>query len=407
MQFGNFNPFSRQAKIKKLRVSLVGFLVLTILCSACEPMEVNNKLDEIVTEIPVLDPVIPTPLEAETSTEEIVEGLTEPLTPAQQQWNGYWFGSLWIPEIIGPEYEEMAGDLFDYYVFFEVDREGDGFMDGKRIPFDPSEEYTSEFSMWIEADEYHFEQVRDEAWFFNMDIIEGENGEDFWFGPTPDNKDAVVMAGKYLDPDFETEEGFEFIITIFRWGSTWDFEVSNNPPPGYEDYLEAVASNMEMPDLVEHEDEPEETVATEPESVETQPVTERFPNQYETEQAILYYPDGGTVETTMFGDTKIVYSDEDYTIVAREGLDLYEKILENYKNSTTPMTGESLEVDSHEATIYKYADEFGPCYDLYVKMKDGETFVVQFCTVSYSGGIEKLDNIPQIMEVIRQIDILD
>lgn len=362
-------------------------------------------------EVAVVQPPVnlePTQKPAETTGVAEEDGN---LTPTQKQWNGYWFGSFWIPEVYGADWAGSEGYLEDYYVYIEVDEEGFGFMDGNTEPFDATQEYLSEYSMWIQADEYHFEQVKDEAWFWDMDIIEGENGKDFWFGPTPDNKDAVVMAGRYIDPEVEGEQGFDFIITIFRWGSEWDYNVSNNPPPGYEDYLEAVELGMNPENLASGTDvvPPADVVSPPPASgSDSGP---KFTNKYEALSAIVYYPDGGEVKTTSFGDTEIVFESLGFQVMPRQGMDTYENILKNYEDrakNDPDMVIESIKVDNFDATMYKYEDDIlGPSIDVYIRHEDGEAFVMVFTTLDYSGKIDKLESIPEINQIIQQVDILD
>lgn len=408
----NFRNTSRKNYLSILVVLLIGVLLLNA-CGNKEP-EVPQKDTSVADPVAQEDPTKASPeiIDAEEDpTEEPADNAEE--TATQKQWNGFWYGSFFVSDTYGEAYEGAEGFLDDYYVYFDVDEDGFGSVNGNSTPFDPSQEYEAEFSMWIDADENHFEQVLDEAWFLDMDIIEGENGKDFWFAPTPDNKNAVVMVGRYVDPEEEGDQGFEFVITIFRWGEEWDEEVSNLTPPSYETFLAAFKSDKLPVDLMLEDDEDaiDETPVEEGNTPQTS--GPKFSNKFESERVIVYYPDGAKLEETMLGDPKIIFEDLGFQFTPREGLDDYAAILENYENSkaTYPdLVAETLTIDGYEATLFKYVDDLlGPSFDLFIKLDDTDdgVYTLMFTTLDYSGELEDLEKIDEIYQIIEQIEILD
>lgn len=172
----------------------------------------------------------------------------------QKQWNGYWYGSFVITKSYGKEWGKNNELISDFYAFINIDSEGNGYLDGNYRPFDVAQEYASELSMWITADEKGFKQVNGDAWFWDMPIVAGENGESYQIAHAPNNTDAFVISSRYVDPTDENKiSGFEFNITLFRWGKSWDKSIGKITPPSYEKMLFAMKQGLNPTEALSYE----------------------------------------------------------------------------------------------------------------------------------------------------------
>lgn len=106
------------------------------------------------------------------------------LAPVQDNWNGTWYGLLWITLSSG-EYKEYEDYYMDAYMVIDVDDQGEGLME---IYLNEGEEWS--VSSAITADETHFEVV--EGLFWDMEL----DPSNWWVGVLPvDEGTKVVIPG--------------------------------------------------------------------------------------------------------------------------------------------------------------------------------------------------------------------
>lgn len=162
---------------------------------------------------------------------------------AAAQWNGYWYGSIWVTKTYGDSYSDFQDKFSDFYGYISVDDSGYGSFNADFDRFDvEGGSYSASLSMWIQADADHFEQTGGEAWFQDMDITEDGYGKDFNISAANGNRNAFVIDSRYADPA-ATDTGYDYRIILIRWGSEWDTGIDEITPPGYDDYLSEIKTS--------------------------------------------------------------------------------------------------------------------------------------------------------------------
>lgn len=172
---------------------------------------------------------------SDASPETAPDGTSAPGITAAEQWGGYWYGKFWKTKTYTDNYDDDS--ISDYYAYIYLDDEGYGYLDANPEEFLDEDEHTAELSMWIKGDADRLEQTGEEAWFWDMEIVEGENGNDFVITPAGGNRDMFIIKSSYTDPETGTLE-FDYQFTFLRFGKRWDTNVDPVTPPGYEAYIE-------------------------------------------------------------------------------------------------------------------------------------------------------------------------
>ena len=163
------------------------------------------------------------------------------VSPAQEKWNGIWYGYMWVTEFFGA-YEDNEDDFFDAFMEIELDKNDAGTM---TIYLGASDAYLSLDTLAdrifvqadIIADDYHFE------------VTEGDILDDYgkvpldpanwWLGLSPISEEPmIIISDTYIDID---GDGFEYMYGFRPYGALWEDEISRGSkqkvPPGYEGYI--------------------------------------------------------------------------------------------------------------------------------------------------------------------------
>lgn len=167
-------------------------------------------------------------------------GAAEPSAPAgpsaiQQQWNGTWYGVMYVGEATG-DFSGIPSDFYDIYTIVDVDENGKG-----------------TFDVYLAGVEDAFASASCEAKDYGIDAIKGTIAggveivpSNWMFRQSPD------WPGKYVIMD-TIEYGdslFEYYIFIRQWGDSWQADVDTDfemVPPSWADYEEAIANGEEPP----------------------------------------------------------------------------------------------------------------------------------------------------------------
>lgn len=164
----------------------------------------------------------------------------EPAAPAgpsaiQQQWNGTWYGVMYVGEATG-DFSGIPSDFYDIYTVVDVDESGKGTLD-----------------VFLAGVEDAFASMSCQAEDYGIDAIEGTIAggveivpSNWMFRQSPD------WPGKYVIMD-TIEDGdslFEYYIFIRQWGDSWQADVDTDfemVPPSWADYEEAIANGEAPP----------------------------------------------------------------------------------------------------------------------------------------------------------------
>ena len=164
----------------------------------------------------------------------------EPAAPAgpsaiQQQWNGTWYGVMYVGEATG-DFSGIPSDFYDIYTIVDVDESGKGTLD-----------------VFLAGVEDAFASMSCQAEDYGIDAIEGTIAggveivpSNWMFRQSPD------WPGKYVIMDtIEYDDSlFEYYIFIRQWGDSWQADVDTDfemVPPSWADYEEAIANGEEPP----------------------------------------------------------------------------------------------------------------------------------------------------------------
>ena len=152
----------------------------------------------------------------------------------QKQWNGTWYGAMYVSEATG-DFSGIPSDFYDVYMVVDVDAEGRG-----------------TFAVYLDGVKEAFALANCEAKESGLYAIDGTiaGGAEMYaynwmFLPMPDYPDQYTMSD-------EIEDGggrFNFSLFMKQWGASWQKEIDSNfaiVPPSVDAYNAAIA-NGELP----------------------------------------------------------------------------------------------------------------------------------------------------------------
>ena len=152
----------------------------------------------------------------------------------QQQWNGTWYGAMYVYEAEG-DFADIPSDVYDVYMVVDVDEEGSG-----------------EFEVYFAGVDEPYAVGECNAMDYGMDAQSGTivdmvdmDTHNWMFRPVPDYPDRYTVTDS-----IEYEDSlFEYSLFFKHWGTSWQDEIDSNfeiVPPSVEEYENAIA-NGELP----------------------------------------------------------------------------------------------------------------------------------------------------------------
>ncbi|MGN0792582.1 MAG: zinc-ribbon domain-containing protein [Christensenellales bacterium] len=152
----------------------------------------------------------------------------------QKQWNGTWYGCLYVSEATGA-FADIPSDFYDVYMVVDVDASGKG-----------------QFAVFLDGVDEAFALATCEAKESGLYAIDGTiaGGEEMYaynwmFLPMPDYPDQYVMGDVIENGD----NIFDFKLFMKQWGGSWQDEIDSDfaiTPPSVAWYESAIA-NGELP----------------------------------------------------------------------------------------------------------------------------------------------------------------
>ena len=167
-------------------------------------------------------------------TDAIKPDGTADASDLQKQWNGTWYGCMYVSEATG-DFADIPDNLYDAYMVVNVDSSGKG-----------------QFDVYFANVDEAFASANCEAKESGLYAIDGTvaGGVDMYaynwmFLPMPDYPDQYTMGDVIEDGD----STFEFTLFMKQWGGSWQKEIDSNfaiVPPSVDTYNTAIA-NGELP----------------------------------------------------------------------------------------------------------------------------------------------------------------
>ena len=167
----------------------------------------------------VSNPVNGTPAESDTNVSA---------SELQKQWNGTWYGCLYVSEATGA-FADIPSDFYDAYMVVDVDASGKG-----------------QFAVFLDGVNEAFALANCEAKESGLYAIDGTiaggeeiNAYNWMFLPMPDYPDQYVMGDVIENGD----NIFDFKLFMKQWGGSWQKEIDSNfaiVPPSVEWYNGAI-----------------------------------------------------------------------------------------------------------------------------------------------------------------------
>ena len=148
----------------------------------------------------------------------------------QKQWNGTWYGCMYVNEATG-EVASYDGSCFDAYMVVDVDAEGKG-----------------TFAVYMDGSDEAFALANCEATASGLNAIDGTvagGTEMYAYLPMPDYPGQYTM-GDAIEDGSNT---LDFTLFMKQWGGSWQKEVDSDfaiVPPSIDRYNTAIA-NGELP----------------------------------------------------------------------------------------------------------------------------------------------------------------
>ena len=146
----------------------------------------------------------------------------------QKQWNGTWYGCLYVSEATGA-FADIPSDFYDAYMVVDVDASGKG-----------------QFAVFLDGVEDAFALANCEAKESGLYAIDGTiaGGEEMYaynwmFLPMPDYPDQYVMGDVIENGD----NIFDYKLFMKQWGGSWQKEIDSDfaiVPPSVEWYGGAI-----------------------------------------------------------------------------------------------------------------------------------------------------------------------
>jgi len=162
---------------------------------------------------------------------EAADETSSSLTPAQERWDGKWFGYMWITH--GFEaYADTEMDYHDATMVVDIDKDGKGSLE---IFIDKEKDWTVHAE--IEADENHMQATEGMFRDMPLDTI-------FWYLVISGDfeGDIIVLTDTYTDPG--GDGSFQYQFRLRPWGDLWEQEVNEGLPlpPGFDAYIASLGS---------------------------------------------------------------------------------------------------------------------------------------------------------------------
>ena len=152
----------------------------------------------------------------------------------QKQWNGTWYGAMYVSEATG-DFSDVPSDFYDVYMVVDVDAEGKG-----------------TFAVYLDGVEEAFALANCEAKESGLYAVDGTiaGGMEMYaynwmFLPMPDYPDQYTMGDELVDGD----SSFNFTLFMKQWGGSWQKEIDSDfaiVPPSVDRYNAAI-ENGEIP----------------------------------------------------------------------------------------------------------------------------------------------------------------
>lgn len=146
----------------------------------------------------------------------------------QKQWNGTWYGCLYVSEATGA-FADIPSDFYDAYMVVDVDASGKG-----------------QFAVFLDGVNEAFALANCEAKESGLYAIDGTiaggeeiNAYNWMFLPMPDYPDQYVMGDVIENGD----NIFDFKLFMKQWGGSWQKEFDSDfaiVPPSVEWYNGAI-----------------------------------------------------------------------------------------------------------------------------------------------------------------------
>ena len=146
----------------------------------------------------------------------------------QKQWNGTWYGCLYVSEATGA-FADIPSDFYDAYMVVDVDASGKG-----------------QFAVFLDGVNEAFALANCEAKESGLYAIDGTiaggeeiNAYNWMFLPMPDYPDQYVMG----DVIEYGDNIFDFKLFMKQWGGSWQKEIDSDfaiVPPSVEWYNGAI-----------------------------------------------------------------------------------------------------------------------------------------------------------------------
>ncbi len=154
----------------------------------------------------------------------------------QAQWNGTWYGCLYVSDATG-DFAGVPSDFYDAYMVVDVDSAGKG-----------------QFSVYLTGTDEAFAVANCEAKDSGLYAVDGTvaggiemYAYNWMFLPMPDYPDQYTMGDVIEDGD----STFEFTLFMKQWGGSWQKEIDSDfaiVPPSVDSYNAAIA-NGELPPI--------------------------------------------------------------------------------------------------------------------------------------------------------------
>ena len=157
--------------------------------------------------------------------------VTETLTPAQEVWNGKWYGYMWVTGTKGA-YDHLEDDVYNAYLFIDLNENDEGTFE----IYLENDEYPMVIANVI-ADDYHIEAV--DGMFKDTEL-----DARMWWTRFDEDMEGhqILIADNYDDP--EGDGSFHYMFVFRPWGELWEQEEREGlrMPPGYADYVASLES---------------------------------------------------------------------------------------------------------------------------------------------------------------------
>ena len=153
------------------------------------------------------------------------------LTPAQEVWNGDWFGYMWVTSTKGA-YSHLEDDVYNAFLFIDLNENDEGTLE-----------------IYLEDDDYPIVKANVIADDYHIEAVDGifkdtELDARMWWARFDEDLEGhqILIADNYDDP--EGDGSFHYMLVFRPWGEPWEQEEREGMrmPPGYADYVASLES---------------------------------------------------------------------------------------------------------------------------------------------------------------------